>query len=75
MIQCDTCNVWQHGPCMGVWADEEAPDGESPQEHLVDPIGQEANESQSTFVKNVDLTYMVLSSAGSGNVVVTRTSL
>jgi hypothetical protein len=29
MIQCDQCNVWQHGPCMGIWDDEEAPDGES----------------------------------------------
>ena len=28
MIQCDGCNVWQHGPCMGIWADEQAPDGE-----------------------------------------------
>ncbi|RXK36770.1 hypothetical protein M231_05931 [Tremella mesenterica] len=26
MIQCDKCNVWQHGPCVGIWADEEAPD-------------------------------------------------
>ncbi|ORX37343.1 hypothetical protein BD324DRAFT_625760 [Kockovaella imperatae] len=26
MIQCDSCNVWQHGPCMGIWGDEEAPD-------------------------------------------------
>jgi hypothetical protein len=29
MIQCDKCNVWQHGPCVGIWADEEAPDGTS----------------------------------------------
>jgi len=29
MIQCDDCNVWQHGPCMGIWADDEAPDGAS----------------------------------------------
>jgi hypothetical protein len=29
MIQCDKCNVWQHGPCVGIWADEEAPDGRS----------------------------------------------
>jgi hypothetical protein len=28
MIQCDKCNVWQHGPCMGIWSDDEAPDGE-----------------------------------------------
>ena len=28
MIQCDMCNVWQHGPCVGIWADEEAPEGE-----------------------------------------------
>lgn len=27
MIQCDKCLVWQHGPCMGVWNDDEAPDG------------------------------------------------
>lgn len=27
MIQCDQCNVWQHGECMGIWGDEEAPDG------------------------------------------------
>lgn len=33
MIQCDKCNVWQHGPCMGVWADEEAPDGTSLPDH------------------------------------------
>ncbi|WVQ73141.1 hypothetical protein IAR50_002705 [Cryptococcus sp. DSM 104548] len=26
MIQCDQCNVWQHGECMGIWGDEEAPD-------------------------------------------------
>ncbi|WVR06403.1 hypothetical protein IAU60_003434 [Kwoniella sp. DSM 27419] len=26
MIQCDECNVWQHGECMGIWGDEEAPD-------------------------------------------------
>ncbi|KAL7420776.1 Histone deacetylase complex subunit [Cryptotrichosporon argae] len=26
MIQCDKCNVWQHGGCMGIWGDEEAPD-------------------------------------------------
>ncbi|WWC62671.1 uncharacterized protein I303_105268 [Kwoniella dejecticola CBS 10117] len=26
MIQCDKCNVWQHGECMGIWGDEEAPD-------------------------------------------------
>nr|ODN99812.1 hypothetical protein L204_02252 [Cryptococcus depauperatus CBS 7855] len=26
MIQCDHCNVWQHGECMGIWGDEEAPD-------------------------------------------------
>jgi len=28
-IQCDTCNVWQHGGCVGIWADEEAPDSKS----------------------------------------------
>lgn len=28
MIQCDKCNVWQHGACMGIWGDDEAPDGE-----------------------------------------------
>jgi hypothetical protein len=28
MIQCDKCKVWQHGECMGIWGDEEAPDGE-----------------------------------------------
>jgi hypothetical protein len=28
MIQCDKCMVWQHGECMGIWGDEEAPDGE-----------------------------------------------
>lgn len=28
MIQCDHCNVWQHGACVGIWGDEEAPDGE-----------------------------------------------
>ena len=27
MISCDTCNVWQHGPCMGIWGDDDAPDG------------------------------------------------
>lgn len=27
MIQCDKCKVWQHGECMGIWGDEEAPDG------------------------------------------------
>jgi hypothetical protein len=27
-IQCDKCNVWQHGPCVGIWGDEEAPEGE-----------------------------------------------
>ncbi|WVF68917.1 hypothetical protein IAT40_003691 [Kwoniella sp. CBS 6097] len=26
MIQCDECNVWQHGECMGIWEDWEAPD-------------------------------------------------
>ncbi|KAI5448814.1 Histone deacetylase complex subunit [Naganishia albida] len=26
MIQCDHCNVWQHGACVGIWGDEEAPD-------------------------------------------------
>ncbi|KAI9634962.1 uncharacterized protein MKK02DRAFT_37837 [Dioszegia hungarica] len=26
MVACDKCNVWQHGPCVGIWADEEAPD-------------------------------------------------
>ncbi|ODO10039.1 hypothetical protein I350_02264 [Cryptococcus amylolentus CBS 6273] len=26
MIQCDQCNVWQHGECMGIWGDDEAPD-------------------------------------------------
>ncbi|OCF37237.1 hypothetical protein I317_00038 [Kwoniella heveanensis CBS 569] len=26
MIQCDKCNVWQHGECMGIWEDWEAPD-------------------------------------------------
>lgn len=29
MIQCDKCNVWQHGACMGIWGDDEAPDGKS----------------------------------------------
>ena len=29
MISCDKCNVWQHGPCMGIWGDDDAPDGES----------------------------------------------
>jgi hypothetical protein len=28
MISCDKCNVWQHGPCMGIWGDDDAPDGE-----------------------------------------------
>jgi hypothetical protein len=28
MIQCDKCNVWQHGACVGIWGDDEAPDGE-----------------------------------------------
>lgn len=28
MIQCDDCSVWQHGPCMGIWNDDEAPDGQ-----------------------------------------------
>ncbi|KAL1413061.1 Histone deacetylase complex subunit [Vanrija albida] len=26
MIQCDKCNVWQHGGCVGIWGDDEAPD-------------------------------------------------
>ncbi|BEJ17327.1 hypothetical protein CspHIS471_0607280 [Cutaneotrichosporon sp. HIS471] len=26
MIQCDKCNVWQHGACVGIWGDDEAPD-------------------------------------------------
>lgn len=29
MISCDQCNVWQHGPCVGIYSDDEAPDGES----------------------------------------------
>ncbi|KAK4684857.1 hypothetical protein P7C73_g5306, partial [Tremellales sp. Uapishka_1] len=29
MIQCDKCFVWQHGPCTGIYDDDEAPDGES----------------------------------------------
>ena len=29
MIQCDKCNVWQHGQCVGIWTDGEAPDGMS----------------------------------------------
>jgi len=28
MMQCDKCNVWQHGPCMGLWDEDEVPDGE-----------------------------------------------
>lgn len=28
MISCDGCDVWQHGACVGIWGDEEAPDGE-----------------------------------------------
>ncbi len=28
MISCDMCNVWQHGACVGIWGDEEAPDGQ-----------------------------------------------
>jgi len=27
MIQCDTCNVWQHGACVGIPTEEETPDG------------------------------------------------
>jgi hypothetical protein len=27
MIQCDTCNVWQHGNCVGIPTEEETPDG------------------------------------------------
>jgi hypothetical protein len=29
MIQCDTCNVWQHGACVGIPTEEETPDGTS----------------------------------------------
>lgn len=25
-IQCDTCNVWQHGPCVGIFFEEESPE-------------------------------------------------
>lgn len=31
MIQCDTCNVWQHGACVGIPTEEETPDGPSHQ--------------------------------------------
>jgi len=26
MICCERCNVWQHGPCIGVMSENEAPD-------------------------------------------------
>ena len=26
MICCEQCNVWQHGPCVGVMSEKEAPD-------------------------------------------------
>ena len=26
MICCERCNVWQHGPCVGVMSENEAPD-------------------------------------------------
>ena len=26
MICCERCNVWQHGPCVGVMSEHEAPD-------------------------------------------------
>jgi hypothetical protein len=37
MISCDICDVWQHGACVGIYGDEEAPDGESKSQntHLV----------------------------------------
>lgn len=27
MIQCDRCNVWQHGACVGIPTEKETPDG------------------------------------------------
>jgi hypothetical protein len=26
MICCERCNVWQHGPCVGIMSENEAPD-------------------------------------------------
>lgn len=49
MIQCDMCNVWQHGPCVGIWADEEAPDGEDPYVRII-----VADFAQSTSVKSAN---------------------
>ena len=54
MISCDKCNVWQHGPCMGVWGDDDAPDGEL---SLIGG-GQDINE-QNTFVNSVALIFTV----------------
>ena len=54
MIQCDKCNVWQHGPCMGVWADDEAPEGEN---GSIAKAGIRADKAQNTSARNVDLTY------------------
>jgi hypothetical protein len=48
MIQCDKCNVWQHGPCMGIWDDDQAPDGES----RSTTKGNRAD-NQNTFARNV----------------------
>lgn len=53
MISCDKCNVWQHGPCMGIWGDDDAPDGAS-----FSSTGQNANE-QNTIVNYAALIYTV----------------
>lgn len=54
MIQCDSCNVWQHGPCVGIWGDDEAPDGQSGRCRMV----HMAEIPQSIFAKNADRTSM-----------------
>ena len=28
MVQCETCDVWQHGQCMGFPTEEDLPPGE-----------------------------------------------
>ena len=28
MVQCESCMVWQHGPCMGFASESDAPEGD-----------------------------------------------